>query len=156
MNRDNHHGFTLPELLIVMLIAGVLGGGVIQGWQRWQQQQQLRESVLQLQAFLLQLRAPSGWHNRELKLWLQPGQGGCLGTGPVPPAGCTTPSRWWFTPPYAGIHLSALTGEPGFYGRRDVARAGSVEITSAAGRWRAIISARARVRLCQPEAATCG
>ena len=44
----------------------------------------------------------------------------------------------------------ALIGEPGFYGRRDVARPGSIALESAAGRWRVILSARARIRVCQP------
>lgn len=148
MNRNDENGFTLPELLLVMVIAGVLSLGTLQGWQRWQQHQQLRESVLQLQGFLLRLRAYASWHNTDASLWLQSGDPGCIGSGTHPVDGCLSASRWIFTPPHAGVRLVSITGEPGFYGRRDVARAGSIDIESSAGRWRVIISARARIRAC--------
>jgi len=150
MNRNDNHGFTLPELLLVMVIAGILSVGALQGWQRWQQYQQLRDSVLQLQGFLLRLRAHANWHNRDLTLWLQSGENGCLGAGAKPAEGCALPSRWLFKPPHDSVRLVAITGDVGFYGRRDVARPGSIDLASAAGRWRLIISARARIRACQP------
>ncbi|ADU70427.1 prepilin-type N-terminal cleavage/methylation domain-containing protein [Pantoea sp. At-9b] len=150
MNRNDENGFTLPELLVVMVIAGVLSLGMMQGWQRWQQQQQLRESVLQLQGFLLRLRAWASWQNTEANLWLLPGASGCIGSGPRPLEGCQASSRWVYVPPHADVRLVSITGEPGFYGRRDVARAGSIDLESSAGRWRVIISARARIRACQP------
>ncbi|BAN99424.1 hypothetical protein E05_46580 [Plautia stali symbiont] len=65
MNRTQNAGFTLPELLLVMVIAGILSIAALQGWQQYQQ---LRESVLQLQSFLLRLRAHASWHNRDLSL----------------------------------------------------------------------------------------
>lgn len=148
MNRNDENGFTLPELLLVMVIAGVLGLGTFQGWQRWQQHQQLRESVLQLQGFLLRLRAHASWHNTETSLWLLSGAPGCVGSGTRPAEGCQSTSRWIYQPPYADVRLVSISGEPGFYGRRDVARAGSIDIESSAGRWRLIISARARIRAC--------
>jgi len=150
MNRNIHHGFTLPELLLVMVIAGILSVGALQGWQRWQHYQQLRESVAQLQGFLLRARAYASWHNRDLVLWLQPGENGCLGAGQKPVEGCALASRWLFRPPHASVRIAGMTGEVGFYGRRDVARPGSIDLISDAGHWRLIISARARIRACQP------
>ncbi|QDY42885.1 prepilin-type N-terminal cleavage/methylation domain-containing protein [Candidatus Pantoea soli] len=150
MNRQLHQGFTLPELLLVMVIAGILSVAALQGWQRWQQHQQLRDSVVQLQGFLLRLRAQASGLNRDIRLWWQPGENGCLGAGSRPAEGCQQSGRWVYQPPHAGVRLVALTGEPGFYGRRDVARPGSIDLENAAGRWRLIISARARIRACQP------
>lgn len=150
MNRHAYPGFTLPELLLVLVITGMLSVGAIHSWQCWQQNQQLRDSVQQLQGYLLRLRAHANWHNRDLSLWLNADRNGCLGTGTKPAEGCQLPSRWRFTPPHAGVRIVSLTGEPGFYGRRDVAKPGSIDIESAAGRWRLVISSRARIRACQP------
>ena len=86
---------------------------------------------------MLRLRARQ-LAQRDLSLWLQP-RNSCLGTGPQPAEGCQLPSRWLFRPPYREVHITALIGEPGFYGRRDVARPGSIELESAAGRWRVIL-----------------
>lgn len=155
MNKHPFTGFTLPELMLVMAIAGIISLGGFQGWQRWQQQQQLRDSARQLQGFLLRARAYANWHNREVNLWLMPGKPGCLGAGKAPDMRCQSPSRWVYTPPYPGVRIQSLIGEPGFYGRRDVARPGSIDIESEAGRWRVIISSRARIRLCRPEDKKC-
>lgn len=136
------------ELLIVLLIAGVLSLGALQGWQRWQHWQQLRDTALQLQGFLIQLRARANWQNRDYPLWYQPGERWCLGSGVRPLQGCVTGQRLMLQAPYPGVKIYAVNGEPGFYGRRNVARAGSIEFGNEAGRWRLIISARARIRLC--------
>ncbi|WP_425023058.1 type II secretion system protein [Pantoea agglomerans] len=44
MKTAHLRGFTLPELLLVMVIAGMLSVAALHGWQRWQQRQQLRDS----------------------------------------------------------------------------------------------------------------
>uniref|UniRef100_UPI00403F3226 prepilin-type N-terminal cleavage/methylation domain-containing protein n=1 Tax=unclassified Erwinia TaxID=2622719 RepID=UPI00403F3226 len=54
MNRMR--GFTLTELLIVMMIASMLTLGAFSGWQSWQQLQRLNDSARQIQHFLLRLR----------------------------------------------------------------------------------------------------
>ncbi|MEQ4584522.1 MAG: type II secretion system protein, partial [Pantoea agglomerans] len=43
MKTAHLRGFTLPELLLVMVIAGMLSVAALHGWQRWQQRQQLRD-----------------------------------------------------------------------------------------------------------------
>jgi len=155
MKTEQHHGFTLPELLFVLVIVGILSLGALHGWQRWQQRQQLRDTAQQLQGFLQRLRAQANWQNQDRVLWLMPGERWCLGSGPKPNAGCERGKRLQFVAPYPEVNATSLRGEPGFYGRRNMAKAGSLEFGNASGRLRIIISARARIRLCQPEEQGC-
>lgn len=155
MKSYSSTGFTLAELLIVLLIAGVLSIGTLQGWQRWQQQQQLRETAYQLQGFLIQLRARANWQNRDYPLWYLSGERWCLGSGVRPLQGCVPDQPLTLLAPWPAVKIYAINGEPGFYGRRNVAKAGSIEFGNEAGRWRLIISARARIRLCRASEEGC-
>ncbi len=84
MKTAHLRGFTLPELLLVMVIAGMLSVAALHGWQRWQQRLQLRDSVQQLQGFLLRLRAQANRQNSDLVLWSRPGDPWCIGAGSPP------------------------------------------------------------------------
>nr|WP_024965596.1 prepilin-type N-terminal cleavage/methylation domain-containing protein [Pantoea sp. IMH] len=147
-------GFTLVELLIVMVIAGILSVSAVSGWQRWQQQQRLNDVARQVQLFLLRLRSEANWHNVPRLLWLRTDAGGCLGSGPVD-RGCDRRNRLSFRVPEGGITLRSLTPDTGFYGRRSVAKPGRVVITGVAGERHIVISSRGRVRICRPEEALC-
>jgi len=155
MKRYPLRGFTLPELLVVMVIAGILSLGALHGWQRWQQRQQLRDTAQQLQGFLLRLRAQAFRQNRDLILWSRADHPWCIGGGSPSPDACQAGKRLHFVAPYPEVILYEIRGEPGFYGRRNVARAGSIELGNEAGRLRLIISARARIRFCSTEEEAC-
>lgn len=144
-------GYTLPELLIVLFIAAILTVSGVVGWQRWQQQQRLAETAQQIQHFLHQLRAWANWHNADRVLWLKPGARWCLGSGEMPAGECQSGQRDQLIAPYPDVSVLSITQDMGFYGRRNVARAGNIEFANAAGQWRVIVSARARIRLCKPE-----
>ncbi|MEM6162140.1 prepilin-type N-terminal cleavage/methylation domain-containing protein [Erwinia sp. P6884] len=147
-------GFTLGEVLIVMVIAGILSASAVSGWQRWQQQQRLNDTARQVQLFLMRLRSEANWHNVPRLLWLLPGGAGCLGSGPVAQV-CDPKNRLAFRGPGGGIQLLSLTPETGFYGRRSVAKPGRVIIAGQVGERHILISSRGRVRICQPEKALC-
>ncbi|MGK3141825.1 prepilin-type N-terminal cleavage/methylation domain-containing protein [Pantoea sp. C2G6] len=155
MKTASLRGFTLPELLLVMVIAGMLALAGVHGWQRWQQRQQLRDTAQQLQGFLLRLRAQANRQNRDLVLWTRPGNPWCLGAGPLPVAECDGRKGLHFLVPHPDVDLYGIRGEPGFYGRRNVARAGSIELGNSAGRLRLIISARSRIRVCATDDEGC-
>ncbi len=148
-------GYTLPELLFVMVIVGILCAGTLQGWQRWQQRQQLHDTAQQLQSFLLRLRAQANRQNQDRALWTRVRQPWCIGSGIQPDRDCGLGQQLQFVAPHESVRLFGLRGEPGFYGRRNVAKAGSIELGNEAGRLSIIISARARIRICQPEKEGC-
>ncbi|QHM74351.1 hypothetical protein C7M52_00275 [Mixta theicola] len=139
----------MPELLITLTIVSLLSLAAFSGWQQWQRHQRMRETALQLQQFLHNVRAWAGWHNRDRQLWLLEGDRWCLGSGPPPPSGCRAGQRMQLLAPYPQVRIFAIEGNPGFYGRRNVARAGHIIFGEGALRWRIIISARGRIRLCE-------
>ncbi|WP_240494322.1 prepilin-type N-terminal cleavage/methylation domain-containing protein [Pantoea sp. 1.19] len=147
-------GFTLMELMIVLTLIALLSGGALRGWRGWQQARHLEESVHSLRLFLQRLRMEAHWQNSRRQLWWRADQQGCLGSGPAPEDACGRTRTVW-RPVWPEVRLDTLRGEPGFYGKRDAAWPGSVELHSPAGRWRVLISARGRIRACRADSAGC-
>lgn len=140
-------GFTLVELLIVMVIASILSLGAFSGWQSWQQQQRLNDSARQIQHFLLRLRGEASEHNSSLLLWHNKDRLWCIGSGT--PTLCGPQSRRMLPAPWPEIALLSLTEGMGFYGRRNVAKPGRIVISGQAGERHIIVSSRGRVRICE-------
>ena len=149
MKTSHAYGFTLVELLLVLTIVSLLGSTVMQGWQSWQRQQRMHDTAQQLQRFLHGVRAWANWHNSDLPLWLLAGERGCLGSGPEPAVGCASGQRLQLLAPHPQVQILAIEGTPGFYGRRNAAKAGHIIFGEGTLRWRMIISSRGRIRLCQ-------
>ena len=149
IKRNPPAGFTLPELLLVLTIVSLLSIASLQGWQRWQQRQRMNETAQQLQQFLHGVRAWANWHNSDQRLWLRSGERWCLGSGEQPAAVCQPGRRLQLLAPHPQVRIIAIEGEPGFYGRRNVAKAGHIIFSDGSLRWRTIVSARGRIRLCQ-------
>lgn len=155
MKQNASWGYSLPELLIVLLITGILSCTVT-AWTGWQQRQQMMMTAQQIQQLLLILRARASWQNSVQLLWLKKGEFWCLGSGPEPPDQCEPGHRYQLIAPYRGVRIVNMTEGMGFYGKRNVARAGHIEFVNAQGRWRVIVSSRARIRLCKsPEQGVC-
>lgn len=136
---------------MVLVIVGILAASGMAGWLRWQQQQRLAQTAQQIHSFLHQLRAWSHWHNSEQVLWLKAGDRWCLGSGVMPDAACETGRRDQLIAPHPDVQVLSLTPGMGFYGKRNAARAGHIELANAAGSVRIIVSARARIRRCNGE-----
>ncbi|MGV3344677.1 prepilin-type N-terminal cleavage/methylation domain-containing protein [Enterobacteriaceae bacterium LUAb1] len=147
--KKSNAGFTLMELMVVIVIVAVLSGGALRGWQHWQQLQHLTASARQLQLFLQRLQNDAHWHNRERRLWWRKQDRGSVGSGELPQ------TLYQFVPQWSEVNIVKMHGEPGFYGKRDTAWPGSIDIVSPAGQWRVVISAKGRIRLCQPETEGC-
>ncbi len=151
----NASGFTLLELLVVMVIASVLGFGAVSGWHRWQQHRHLNDTAAQIQHFLLRLRSEANWHNDTRLLWHLPGQKWCLGSAAVQ-LRCNGRSRHTLLAPWQEVRLLSLTEGVGFYGRRSMAKPGRIVISCDAGERHIIVSSRGRIRICQPAEGLCG
>ncbi|PIJ49076.1 hypothetical protein BL250_17045 [Erwinia sp. OLTSP20] len=144
MKKFTSGGFSLPEMMIVVLITSVLASGGMQGWQRWQQQWHLQDSASQLRHFLLQLRDAAGWYNADAIIHVQAGAGWCLQS--VRRHDFSSELR--LCAPWRDVHLQAVSAGVGFYGRRDVARPGSFTLHNAAGALRVVVASRGRIRIC--------
>ena len=151
MNRE--HGYTLMETLVTLTLMMILSVGGLYGWQRWQQQQRLWQTAVQVRDFLLFLRDDANAYNRDRVLRVgQDEVGWCLsadGEGPD----CASGTSFTLRPRWPGITLAGVTPGLGFYGLRSTAWAGNLRLQSAAGSWSIVISHWGRIRLCPSDSA---
>ncbi len=132
-------------MMIVMMITAAAGMGAMQGWQ---QRQHLLASVSHVRQFLLQLRRDASWHNRNHQLNVKPGTDWCISSK-------QDTADKIFCAPWPDVELAEATPDTGFYGKRDVARPGSLTFRNRSGTRRVIVSSRGRVRICQPDEKEC-
>ncbi len=76
MNRE--HGYTLMETLVTLTLMMILSVGGLYGWQRWQQQQRLWQTAVQVRDFLLFLRDDANAYNRDRVLRVGRGRSGLV------------------------------------------------------------------------------
>ncbi len=137
----------LIELLVVVLLAGILAFFSISSWYSYQQAIKLETTAQQLLAFLTRLQAEANWYNKEISLWVRR-HPWCLGRSELAQQ-CEIQSTGIFIPPYAGIVLSEFNfKEMTFYGLRNTATPGHIQLTNASGKIRAVLTGQGRLRLC--------
>lgn len=156
MKKRNNAGFTLLEMLVVMVIVAGLSVGSYAQWLRWQQQQRLVQSINLLRAFLMSWRDDANWKNQDVRLYIHQENGlWCISTTEHIYGGCTSSSRQVYTPVTPEIQLVSMTDGLGFYGVRNTARTGRITVRSPAGEGQLIISAWGRIRVCGPGDTLC-
>ena len=102
------HGYTLLETLIAMLIVAALGASGLYGWQRWQQQQRLWQTAIQVRDYLLFLRNHANRHNRDHQITRQRvGDRDCLVSSAV--QGCEKDSPFVLLPLWPEVAIGEVT-----------------------------------------------
>lgn len=148
--KRKQRGFSLMELMLVMVIAVTLSAGGLFGWQKWRQQHQLWITQQKVRSFLEQLRSDANWHNRNHLLVInRSGTTWCLASHHVPDFGCESNALWTLTQPYPDIDITTMTAGLGFYGQRNTAWPGHLVVRSKAGEWNIIVSVWGRIRTCE-------
>ena len=148
--KTKQQGFSLIEMMVVMIIVAVLGAGGLFGWQQWQQQQRLWITTQHVRNLLEELRSDANWHNRDHllvvkrteKMW-------CLTSKLVEDSECHSDKRWRLNQPFTDVDITEITPGMGFYGLRNTAWPGHIMLQSMAGKWRVVLSAQGRVRVCE-------
>lgn len=142
-------GFSLIEMMIVIVIVAILSGGGIYGFKQWQQHQQLWQTAHQLGQYLHHLRSDANRHNRDhLLLFFQLSDRWCLASKSVPDTSCAGGGEWQFIPHFKAVSLIDITQGLGFYGVMNTAKPGHILLGNAAGKRKLVISAWGRIRIC--------
>ncbi len=139
---------TLIEIMLVLGLVAMLSIWSLQGWREHQQRAQLEQQAQRLRIYLTGLQSQSYRYNQTLLLWAIVGKEGCVGSG-VKPVGCSLSQTGLFEPTAPDITVGIFSEKiMGFYGLRNMAQAGHITLSNAAGTVRVILSARGRIRLC--------
>lgn len=157
MNRKQQ-GFSLIEIMVVLVIIATLSGSGLYAWQRWQTQQRLWQTTQQLRQFLTLLRNDANSFNREHRLQLRrSGERGCLTSAQAGTLDCSATSAWQFMPAWPDVHIVDMTDGLAFFGLRGTAWPGNIRLCNAAGEWQIIVSVWGRIRLTEVAGGgTCG
>lgn len=148
--KKAQHGFSLIEMMVVMVIAAMLSAGGLYSWQQWQQQQRMWITTQHIRHLLEQLRSDANWHNRDHLLTVnRPGKAWCLSSKLIEASQCLSEGRWRLIQPFADVDITEATAGLGFYGLRNTAWPGHITVQSAAGTWRVVLSAQGRIRICE-------
>jgi prepilin peptidase dependent protein A len=148
--KTKQSGFSLIEMMVVMVIVAMLSAGGVYGWQQWQQQQRLRITTQQIRHLLEQLRGDANWNNRDHLLAVKrSGKSWCLGSKLIAEGGCNASHRWSLLQPFADVDITDTTSGMGFYGLKNTAWPGHITLQSSAGKWLVILSTQGRIRVCE-------
>jgi len=148
--KTKQSGFSLIEMMVVIVIVAMLSAGGVYGWQQWQRQQRLRITTQQIRHLLEQLRSDANWNNRDHLLAVKrSGKSWCLASKLNAGSICNASQRWSLLQPFADVDIADTTPGMGFYGLRDTAWPGHITLQSSAGKWRVILSTQGRIRVCE-------
>lgn len=150
-NAVGEQGMTLIEMMLVLALVAMMSFWSLDSWHGYRQRMQLVGQAQRLRLYLTLLQAQAWRYNQTYPLWVIAGPAGCVGSGKRP-TDCSHSKPETFRLNYPGLFITDYSKHPmGFYGRRNMARAGHITLGNAAGRVRLVISSRGRLRWCSEE-----
>ncbi|XKM12602.1 prepilin-type N-terminal cleavage/methylation domain-containing protein [Orbaceae bacterium ac157xtp] len=146
----NSKGFSLLELLVVILITAILASIGISNWNDIKQRNELTDITMNLIRFLNEVKTEANLTNSNLSLFLvtKADNEWCIAvTNKEIPTDCLTKFHFYGN---KKITINGLTNATkiSFYGRRNNAESGTIELTNSIGTTKIIVSTRERIRYC--------
>lgn len=156
--HNTTYGFSLIEMMVVIVIIAILSSGGLYGFQCWQQHHRLWQTTQQLSQFLHHLRSEASGHNRDhILTYAQHQKRWCLASHQHSGKPCVATSQWQFIPRFKDVSMVEMTHGLGFYGVMNTARPGHIILANSAGKRKIIISVWGRIRICTVmENTSCG
>lgn len=144
-------GFSLFELLIVMIITAVLALIGASSWRDFQARSELSSITRELIQFLIEVKADADSYNYNQNIYVlrKADHDWCLvASNKAKPINCQM--KFSFTAKSKLIELAGLTVDSAlvFYGRRSAAKAATIRLKNRIGESRIIISVPGRIRYC--------
>lgn len=142
-------GYTLPELMLVLMITGLLAQAISQQWQPGRGHQQLAQRAGQIAAFIQRLQWQAAWGNHLYRIRVIPGRHWsiCLIESP-PTIGIGRRPDCLRALTADGALMLSATGSLTLSGLRYTATPAHLRVSSTTGAIRIVLSGRGRLRLC--------
>ncbi|WP_350304711.1 prepilin peptidase-dependent protein [Photorhabdus viridis] len=148
-NIDNQLGFSLLELMIVIVLISIFSLWGIQKWSDYQERARLQESVQKVLTFIARQQSVANYLNKEVVLWLKMGKEWCIALSKSALADCDFENVEGIKSSYQDVVISSATKEQiEFHGIRNTMIPASFILANSAGEISVIFSSRGRVRSC--------
>ncbi|WP_434526964.1 prepilin peptidase-dependent protein [Photorhabdus asymbiotica] len=146
---DNQLGFSLLELMIVIVLVSMFSLWGIQKWGNHQERTRLQDSVQKILTFIARQQSLANYLNKEVVLWLRTGKDWCIALSNTVSVDCDLENIAGIKSPYQDVVISSATKEQiAFHGIRNTMIPASFTLANSAGEISVIFSSRGRVRAC--------
>ncbi|WP_051690866.1 prepilin peptidase-dependent protein [Photorhabdus australis] len=146
---DNQLGFSLLELMIVIVLVSIFSLWGVKEWSNHQERTRLQESVQKILTFIARQQSLANYLNKEVVLGLKTGKDWCIVLSNTASVDCDLTNIEGIKSPYQDVVISSATKEQiAFHGIRNTMIPASFTLANSAGEISVIFSSRGRVRAC--------